>query len=617
MKKITYLIAFTAAVLLISGCSGWLEEEARTNVSIDEVSGEAAMQALLTGAYASMRNTYTLSSNIGIVGTDICRAGKNNDNTATLDVYSLNSSQSVITNAWINSFAAIGNCNVVINRTMNDPKVSDAVKTNIIGQARFLRAFSYFKMVQWFGALPIVTDETLEYSEVLLNSPRAPISDVYELIVSDLIYASSPGVLDENIVDGTATMWAAKGMLAKVYLTMGTSKARLGYNIPLMDNFVLAQYGNLPKSPEEYYRLAYNLLYEIISSGKFSLQDSYGDNFSIEVANKFTNGESMWEIPYSTQRGYGGTWSKQFGQNISGASTYLFNAMGGQQNYTPVPSFWGYYKKGDIRRRWNISDQAIVITNNLETETPRLRTHSIPDESYGVDLVEVYRGNMGVNNDTGVPGNSGRFFASDAGAVKYRWGSGDPETMYAQVMGFSGDNCPNNVVVLRYADVLLMFIETDMLLGGATPANLSSTGASSTALRIMNEQLLWRARGGRSEQQMLQESTNTWGDYIRDEYGNPEPVPDGKESDYQMDYNNSDNPLTFGELVKQRACELCFEFHRWNDLVRWGILGEMYQARITSSVNGVVSVNNYLFPIPLRELQAAHDNEGFYKNPGY
>ena len=90
-----------------------------------------------------------------------------------------------------------------------------------------------------------------------------------------------------------------------------------------------------------------------------------------------------------------------------------------------------------------------------------------------------------------------------------------------------------------------------------------------------------------------------------------------KGTKYLLDFNDETNPLTFGALIRERARELCFEFHRWNDLVRWGILETAYASRISSAPNGTVSVNNYLFPIPLRELQAARDNEAFYKNPGY
>lgn len=610
MKKMIqnrFCVLLLLGTVFLGSCSEWLEENPETSYDINDLEGEAAIQSLLVGTYASMRDTYNLNSTIGIVGTDICRAGKVNVNTVNLDLYTLNSSLTVVENAWINSYSAIQCCNIVINRAQHDATLDANVRKRFIAQARFMRAFSYFKMVQWFGALPLVTDETAAYDEWILTMPRSDVRDVYDLIVSDLLYAGTEGILDDKPTDATVTRYAARALLGKVYLTMGTSKARFDHNPKLAENEVLAQYLDLPKSPEEYYRLAYNTLLDVIDNGGFRLVENYGDLFGIETSNKFTNGESIWEIPYSSQRGYGSQWSKQFGQSIVGGSTYTFNAMGGIQNYQPVPSFWGYYTKGDVRRRWNLTDQQIKYVGNDPQNPVSLGAHNIPDETLGISLEEIYRGNItGYDLNTAI------------GCGKYRWGTGDPEEMWSQLMTFSADNCPNNVVVLRYADVLLMFIEADMLLNGAGPHDMNSRGASQTALRMMNEQILFRARGGLTEAQMLERATDTWGDhYTIGPDGNYLPVPENKRDDYLIDFNEDTNPLTFGALVRERARELCFEFHRWNDLVRWGILEDAYESRIGSTPNGSVSVNNYLFPIPLRELQAARDNTAFYKNPGY
>ena len=606
MKKLLYIFLLFGTVSFNS-CSEWLDENPETSYDIDDIEGEAAIRSLLVGAYASMRGTYNLDRTIGIVGTDICRAGKVNVNTVNLDLYTLNSSLAVVEKAWINSYSAIQSCNIVINRARLDRTLDEITRNNIVAQARFMRAFSYFKMVQWFGALPLVTDETAAYDQLILSAPRADVSDVYDLIISDLLYAGTEGILADKPVDAAVTRFAAKALLGKVDLTMGTSKARLEHNPALKENEVLAQYEKLPKSPNEYYRLAYNVLLEVIDKGGFKLVDNYGDLFSIETSKKFTNGESLWEIPYSSQRGYGSQWSKQFGASIIGGSTYSFNAMGGIQNYQPVPSFWSYYTKGDVRRRWNLIDQKVKYVANDPQNPVSLESHNIPDETLGVALEEVYKGNISeFDINTGI------------GCGKYRWGTGDPETMWSQLMSFSADNCPNNVVVLRYADVLLMFVEADMLLNGAGPHDLTSQGASATALRIMNEQILYRARGCLTEKQMLERSTDTWGDrYLIGPDGEYLPVSENDRSKYLLDFNDETNPLTFGALIRERARELCFEFHRWNDLVRWGILETAYASRISSAPNGTVSVNNYLFPIPLRELQAARDNEAFYKNPGY
>lgn len=194
MKKMIqnrFCVLLLLGTVFLGSCSEWLEENPETSYDINDLEGEAAIQSLLVGTYASMRDTYNLNSTIGIVGTDICRAGKVNVNTVNLDLYTLNSSLTVVENAWINSYSAIQCCNIVINRAQHDATLDANVRKRFIAQARFMRAFSYFKMVQWFGALPLVTDETAAYDEWILTMPRSDVRDVYDLIVSDLLYAGT------------------------------------------------------------------------------------------------------------------------------------------------------------------------------------------------------------------------------------------------------------------------------------------------------------------------------------------------------------------------------------------------------------------------------------------
>ena len=216
-------------------------------------------------------------------------------------------------------------------------------------------------------------------------------------------------------------------------------------------------------------------------------------------------------------------------------------------------------------------------------------------------------------------------YNNNIACYKYRWltwGSQEElDQMQYQLMdgSFGMDNCPNNVIVLRYADVLLMFVEADMLLGGAKPNDLTSTGASDYAIGVMN-QILYRARNNKTEAQMWEYATDTWGFYRYDTAGKPIPVAEGDKYRYLKDYNKTDNPLTFKELSRQRSCELCFEFHRYNDLLRWGMLSEMVESRVFDPQyvkEERVKPYHYLFPIPIDVIQASPNKTGFYQNPNY
>ena len=614
MKRIfrnIQILVLGIALLAVSSCKGWLDEEPTTGLSLDDLTGEKAMRALVVGAVSTLKKTVEINSNLDFAGTDELRVTNNNTNGVTLDRYLSTPSSKVVDNCWTYCYSTIQSCNIVINRTNNDPNISEGTKQNIIAQARFIRAYTYFKLVQWFGAIPLEVDETQSYDHVTLYNTRAPIWLIYDQIISDLTNASTVGVLSDEPINAYPTRYAAKGLLAKVYLTMGTSKARLGWNQDMGQNHVIMQYADLAQEPEYYYNKSFLLLDEIVKSGIFELQREYGDNFSVESAKKFWgsyNKESMWELPFSSQPGYGSSWSKLMGQDVSGANLYLFNAMAGQKIFAPVPSFWSSFKKGDVRRRWNYSDQKINYTDDNNPMGPvKLNNHTIPPESEGYDLVNIYNGSVTAEKKL-------YDVNSNNGATKYRWGTGDPTKMWQMHMDFQipTNNLPTNVIVLRYADILLMYVEVDMLLGGANPGNLSSTGASAKAMDIMNNQILYRARGNKTEAEMLANGTDTWGDSYTGQA-----VTGMDVYNYQRDYNTSDNPLTFGELVRQRSCELCYEFHRWNDLVRWGLLEQVYASRISSSSNVVLTHKNYLFPIPLSEIQASHNKDSYYNNPGY
>lgn len=126
---------------------------------------------------------------------------------------------------------------------------------------------------------------------------------------------------------------------------------------------------------------------------------------------------------------------------------------------------------------------------------------------------------------------------------------------YGLTNAFSEDDAPNNWVVFRYADVLLMLAE--------------ALGEGTEAYGLINEV---RTRAGLA------------------------PI-------------DSDTPGTFTEkLLQERRVELAFENHRWADLLRFGV-ADAVMSNQGKSTNGKL-----LFAIPQRELDL---NAGFKQNPGY
>ncbi|MEM9934611.1 MAG: RagB/SusD family nutrient uptake outer membrane protein [Bacteroidota bacterium] len=88
-----------------------------------------------------------------------------------------------------------------------------------VGEARFLRALSYFKLVRVFGDVPVNLSAEPSTSDGSILA-RRPASEVYSsVIIPDLEAAIS--ALDIEIVNGRASKYAAQGLLGKVYVQLG------------------------------------------------------------------------------------------------------------------------------------------------------------------------------------------------------------------------------------------------------------------------------------------------------------------------------------------------------------------------------------------------------------
>jgi hypothetical protein len=124
--------------------------------------------------------------------------------------------------AWGDRYYGVANATTLINK-LDDPAttVSDAIRKRVRGEAKFLRAYYYFGLVQMFGDIPIANSTGLNNG---VGVERDDVHAVYAAIVKDLEDAatdladypdnSSYGATDK----GRVTQGSAYGLLAKVYL---------------------------------------------------------------------------------------------------------------------------------------------------------------------------------------------------------------------------------------------------------------------------------------------------------------------------------------------------------------------------------------------------------------
>ena len=188
-----------------------------------------------------------------------------------------------VNEAWTGNFNAIFRANSLLEQlaAKGESVISDAgLRKRFEAETRFLRAFYYFDLVRIFGQVPII-DKTVTPAEAVTIG-RSAVNDVYGLIISDLKFAADHLPESYPAADmGRATKYAAKGILALVYMT----RSGPTYNI------------KGPGLGVDEWGQALTLLNEIIASKKYVFGPSYPDIFNYDKEN---NTEVIFDVQYNT-----------------------------------------------------------------------------------------------------------------------------------------------------------------------------------------------------------------------------------------------------------------------------------------------------------------------------
>lgn len=218
MKKAIIFILF--AMVFVS-CKKVLEEVPQSFVSKGNFfQTEADAQSAIRGAYSTFSNDYYgITYYLFVVLHSDYVNGRGSQ--APISIFDHLLDQTNIDRAsvnWATLYQAINRSNSVLDNVPNIPKMNEDVRKRILAEAHFLRAMAYFNLVRGWGPVPIKTKESADLSAVA--GAREPESKVYDLIVTDALAAEAD--LPESVGDqtGRASKYAAKMLLAQVYLTL-------------------------------------------------------------------------------------------------------------------------------------------------------------------------------------------------------------------------------------------------------------------------------------------------------------------------------------------------------------------------------------------------------------
>jgi hypothetical protein len=137
---------------------------------------------------------------------------------AELQYNDINSSIGTLDYFWAPAYYDIYMSNAAIEGLTSSTSVTPTLKTELLGEAKFFRAFAHFYLLNLFGNIPLLTTTAWESTA---NLPQAIPAQVYGQIVADLHDAQSLLASDYSYSNGERTRVnksAATALLARVYL---------------------------------------------------------------------------------------------------------------------------------------------------------------------------------------------------------------------------------------------------------------------------------------------------------------------------------------------------------------------------------------------------------------
>lgn len=401
---------------------------------------------------------------------------------------------------WGVWFNAIYRANWILANINKVEKISPDIKDRCINEAHFFRAVAYMNLVLYFGGVPLYTHVISPDDSKSIE--RSPADEVWQQVHTDLLVAAG---LDESLNPsgtplppkgkyelGRATQGAAYGFLARYYL--------------YREDFANAE----------------EMAKKIIDLGRYDLNPDFGANWD----NTMENGiESIYEIQFkSGEEGY--IWLMRPGNTINGQTATSAFAPGGfgWNNYVAAPHVNTLFEKnsqGEEDKRRKMTIFRVGDTYPFNPDHEYYLTNDKDPHGFSISKYVLRNDILSVQQDL-----NGMLDAD------------------------------NNIPVIRYAEILLIYAEA-----------LYRNGKETEAFAELNK---IRARAGL------------------------DPL-DGTEDFME-------------KLMHERRIELAFEGHRFIDLRRWGLLEEVLGPL------GYRSETEGLLPVPQTERDL---NPNLTQNPGY
>ena len=568
MRKIIYSVLTVLALTGMASCSDFLDEQKPQGIlDSDQVKDSSNVDNLVISAYAIFTTAEDINSSFSMWNFDVRSddAYKGGNGTSDGDVFhQLEIEQGVLTTNWNISdmWVRLYNCISRVNTALSLLEQTDdsyQLKTQRIGEMKFLRGYAHFLLKRLYKNIPFVMNANLSQEEYnSLSNTEFTNDEGWQQIINDVEYAYS--VLPVTQSDkGRPTKAAAAAFLTKLYL----------YKAYRQDDPKSNEVTSI--NQEELQKVIEYSDPAIYTAGGFGLESDFHNNFRPEP--QYENGkESIWAMQYSMNDGtkYGNlNWS--YGlivPNIPGVTD------GGCDFYKPSQNLVNAYRTDADGHPYIDTFNDKDYDKSDDYADPRLfLTVGIPGLPYEFNKNYIMDETSTWSRSNGLYG----YYVTLKQNV-------DPESGYLIKGSWWGTSM--NRIVFRYADVMLERAEA-----------YAQLGESSQAIALVND-IRKRAK----------QSTGMISNYP---------------SDYGVKFNIStyDGNYSKEEALKivkmERRLEMGMESERFFDLVRWGeaesvlnkyFAGETDNCSIYSAAHFTKNKNEYL-PIPYSQVAAS---EGHY-----
>ncbi|RYU95391.1 RagB/SusD family nutrient uptake outer membrane protein [Emticicia agri] len=572
MKK--YILIFSTSIILslmvvVSCKDEFLDRPPLGAISEEAITNENGVNGALIVAYRALTGNqiaawYTSASNWlwGSIRSDDAYKGSESLDQATeinpTERFEVLPSNPSVTNKWKAVYDAIGMANIVLRIVEKVPGLTETNKKNIIAEARFLRGFNHFEAKRNFNNVPYVDEKVTSTDQYKALTNEA---SIWPQIEADLKFAYD-NLPPTQAQIGRVNKWAAGAYYAKALL-----------------------YQNK-------YAEAKAVFDAIIANGVTSKGEKYGlqGDFKDVFRGDFENGkEVMFGIQYTVGDGTGGANSNKEGELTNPHNDGPGGCCGFHQpSQTLVNGF-----------RTQAGLPLLYTSNAVNVKSQESNPNDYPDRGQLDTRLDYTVGRIGIPY-------------KDFGPAKATWirqlANGGPwlpnkhiqwkdEVGKYQIPGSWGQSqLGKTLLLLRYADLLLMAAECEVEVGSLTKA---------------------------------QEYVNM----VRDRAVKSTKVMDGNQpaADYQVATYTApwtDKTVARDAVRFERFLELAMEGHRFYDLVRWGVADVVINEFIKresvarTSIAGVVfkkGKDEYL-PIPefaINQSKTSDGKQGLKQNPGY